>query len=119
MRLEGVVHVLRKVHKTLRSHGLLLDIHPLPRHPWVEVWKGGRRKRLGLLDSTVGIETIRAVRALPTSIEREGLFTARAHRWFDWRSHYSGVDDWFRRREEYHSTNVIPPARLRRIRSEM
>jgi len=119
MALEDVVHVLRKVHKALRRRGVLLDVQPVPGHPWVEVWRNGVRTRLGHLDDTMGISMIKAARSRLAIVERERLFTVRGRRFFDWRVHCSGVEDWFRRREEHGSTSLIPPALLRRIRREM
>lgn len=114
-----MVHVLRQLHKTLRPRGVLLDVHPLPRHPRVEIWRSGRRTSLGHLDDTLGIHQIRAARARLAAIVREVLFQVGARRWFDWRVHYSSVEAWLRRREERNSTSVIPTGLLPRVRREM
>lgn len=114
-----MVHVLRQTHKALRSRGVLLDLHPLPRHPWVEIWRGGRRIRLGLLDDTTFVEEVRAARACLEDVVREGIFRVEARRWFDWRIHYASVDAWLRRRKERDATSVIPPGMLDRARREM
>ena len=121
MELEDVVHVLRKVHKALRPRGVLLDIHPVPAHAWVEVVRDSRRKRLGYLDSSTVIERVREARRRRAAVLREGLFVPGPRRYFDWHAHYPSIEDWFRRREEYGSTAaiVIPPEVLRRVRVEM
>lgn len=119
MDLEGVVHVLRKVHRALRPRGVALEIHPLPVAPWVEVWRDGRRTRLGFLDYSTAIAAISSARSDLASVQREGLFRPRGRRYFDWRAHYPTVDDWLRRREEYGSSIAIPPGLLRRARRKM
>lgn len=114
-----MVHVLREAHKALRPTGVLLDLHPLPRHPSVEVWSGGRRVRLGSLDDTVGIELIRTAREHLAAVVGDGYFRIEARRWFDKLTHYSSLDDWLQRREEYGTSSVIPPELLQRVREEM
>jgi hypothetical protein len=119
MQLEDVVHVLRKVHKALRPHGVLLDIHPVPAHHRVEVLREGHRSHLGYLDSSAVIERVRDARARLRVAQREGLFELRARRYFDWDAHYSTIEAWFRRRDEYGSMVRIPPELLRRLRRHM
>lgn len=114
-----MVHVLREVHKALRPTGVLLDLHPLPRHPCVEVWSGGRRVRLGSLDDAVGIQVTRAAREHLAAVVGAGYFRIEARRWFDQLTHYSNVDDWLQRRVEYGTSSIIPPDLLQRVHEEM
>lgn len=37
-----MVHALEEIHRLLRSNGSLIDIHPCPEAPWVEVHQGGK-----------------------------------------------------------------------------
>lgn len=60
-----------------------------------------------------------ARRARLAAIVQEVLFQVGAHRWFDWRVHYSSVEAWLRRREERNSTSGIPTGLLPRVRREM
>lgn len=114
-----MVHVLQKIHEALRPHGVLLDVHPLPRHPWVEIRRGDRPTRIGHLDDSLGIELTLAARKLLDTVVSEGAFRVEARRWFDWRVHYGSVEAWLRRRADRGSTSVIPPRLLTRVRSEM
>jgi hypothetical protein len=114
-----VVHVLLQLHRSLRPNGFLLDVHPLPRHPLVEVRRGGRRLPLGALDDTVGIRNIRAARGRLRAVLREGSFRVEARRWFDQFMHFGSVEAWLRRREERDSTSLIPPGLLDRAEAEM
>lgn len=97
----------------------MLDLHPLPQHPRIEVWQGGRRIPLGLLDDSTFIKEIRAARTCLNSVVREGLFQVQARRWFDGYIHYSSVEAWLSRREERGHTSLISAGLLRRTRSEM
>jgi hypothetical protein len=76
---EDVVHVLRRVHRTLRPKGLLLDVHPLGLDFAV---RAGRRG-LGFVDTR---KFARIVEAMNRGVEQtlaEGLFeevrTVRRH----------------------------------------
>jgi SAM-dependent methyltransferase len=39
---EGMVHALEEIHRLLRPDGRLIDIHPVPDAPRIEVVKGGK-----------------------------------------------------------------------------
>jgi SAM-dependent methyltransferase len=40
MEYEGMVHALEEIHRLLKPGGCLVDIHPIPEAPLVEVIKG-------------------------------------------------------------------------------
>lgn len=96
-----MVHVLRQIHKALKPRGVLLDVHPVPRPPAVEIWRGNRRPHLDFLDWTNAISSIRGARARLSSIVAEELFRVRARRYYDLCLHFTSVEAWLRRRRDY------------------
>jgi SAM-dependent methyltransferase len=114
---EGVVHVLQQVHRSLRADGVFLDVHPVPRPPTVEAWRGSRKIVIGSPDE--GTATIRAARRQLERVISDGLFRVTARRWFDLHVHYSSVDGWLRRRDERGATSLIPNDLLAAARHEM
>lgn len=115
-----MVHVLRQTHKALNPHGVLLDVHPVPRPPSLEIRRGNGRLLLGYLDWTNAIASIRGARARLSSIVAEGLFRVRARRYYDLFQHFTSVEAWLRRRKDYgEDDDAIPPDLLARVRSGM
>jgi hypothetical protein len=98
-----VVHALRRIHRSLRSEGILLDLHPQPERAGVEVWQGGRVDRLGHLDQEEDIQDILEARARLDLVEGDGWYVTERRRFFDLLAHFPSADDWleYQAREGY------------------
>jgi hypothetical protein len=98
-----VVHALRRIHRSLRSEGALLDLHPQPERAGVEVWQGGRVDRLGHLDQEEDIQDILEARARLDSVEGDGWYVTERRRFFDLLAHFPSAENWleYQAREGY------------------
>jgi hypothetical protein len=99
--LEGVVHALRRIHRSLRPEGVLLDLHPQPEPTAVEVWHEGRVDRIGLLIQEEDINDILEARARLDQVERDGWYVTERQKPFDLLAHFPSAEDWldYRARE--------------------
>lgn len=113
------MHVLREVHKTLKPNGLLLDVHPQPEDPRVEVLYQDEFVPVGNIDWTNDSREIRQARRRLAGLQRAGLFVLDRRRRFEARSYYESVDTWLEHRREHGWTSVIPPQVLRDARGLM
>ena len=97
------MHALRRIHRSLRPEGVLVDFHPQPEHAGVEVWQGGRVKRLGHVDQEEDIRDILEARARLDLVEGEGWYVTKRRRFFDLLSHFPTAEDWleYQAREGY------------------
>jgi SAM-dependent methyltransferase len=100
---EGVVHALRRIHRSLQPEGVLLDLHPQPEPAGVEVWQGGRVERLGHLDQEEDMIDIFEARDRLDLVEEDGWYVTERRRFFDLLSHFPSAEDWleYQAREEY------------------
>jgi hypothetical protein len=73
MEVESMVHALKEVHRLLKPDGVMIDMHPVPEAPVVEVMNGDAHvfSESLLMDSLEGI--MQAEIALKRSVEF-GLF---------------------------------------------
>jgi len=95
----------------MRSGASLLDVHPEPVQPTVEVMLGGEGAAYrGVIDTSGLIANIHAARAALASLVDGGWFEPQRSAVFDFISHFSSVDEWLRHREERRSTSVIDPS---------
>ena len=109
--------VLKRIHRWLRAGGLVLDLQPEPEPPTVEVVEVGRsRVLLGHIDTTATDGNIHRARAAVTSLVEAGYFERECSVVFDFVSHFRGVDEWLRHRQERRSTSVVDPAIVDRAR---
>ncbi|MGH8923835.1 MAG: hypothetical protein ACRDWA_04195 [Acidimicrobiia bacterium] len=101
------MHALGRIHRSLRSEGVLLDLHPQPENAGVEVWQGGRVERLGHTDQEGDIREILEARARLDLAERDGWYVTKGRRFFDSLSHFPSAEDWleYQAREGY--TGVV------------
>ena len=104
------MHVLKSTHRWLRPDGVLLDLHPEPEQPAVEVVIGHRRSSLGRIDNTSLIANIHRARQTLSSMVREGWFVAERSSVFQFVSHFASVDDWLHHRQERRATSVVDQA---------
>jgi hypothetical protein len=93
------VHALRRIHRSLRPEGVLLDLHPQPEHAGVEVWQEGRVESLGHVSQEEDIRDILAARDRLDLVEGEGWFITERRRVFDLLSHFPSAEDWLEYQE--------------------
>lgn len=101
------MHALRRIHRSLRPEGVLLDLHPQPESAGVEVWQGDRVDRLGQVDQEEDIREILEARARLDLVEGEGWYVTERRRFFDLLAHFPSAEDWleYQAREGY--TGVV------------
>jgi hypothetical protein len=113
------VHVLRQLHAAIRPDGKLIDIHPQPEDPRVEIVGPDRSIPVGEIDWTVDSHEIRAARKRLAAVQREGLFRRERRRMFEFRMYHDSVDAWLEYRRARDATSTVPPRLLRAARREM
>jgi hypothetical protein len=98
-----VVHALRSIHRSLRTEGVLLDLHPEPEGAGVEIWQDDRVERLGQVDQEDDVRDILAARARLDLVERDGWFVTERRKVFDLISRSASAEDWleYQAREGY------------------
>jgi len=99
------VHALRRIHGSLRTEGMLVDLHPQPEHAGLEVWQGGRVKRLGHTEQEEDIRDILEARASLDLVVTDGWYLPKRQRFFDLLSHFPTPESWleYQAREGYSS----------------
>ncbi|MFN2487228.1 MAG: hypothetical protein ABR609_11595 [Acidimicrobiia bacterium] len=97
------MHALRRIHRSLRPEGVLLDLHPQPEHAGVEVWQGGRVERLGHVGQEEDIRDIVEARARLDLVEGDHWYVTERRKFFDLLSHFPSAEDWleYQAREGY------------------
>jgi hypothetical protein len=113
---EGVVGALRTIYQSLRSGGLLLDVHPEPEHARIQVWAGSAIHDLGHLDDTAIIDDALAGRAVIDMLIREGLFVRDRQVVFEQVVHVSDVDTWLAYRQARAARSRLDPLIIERAR---
>jgi hypothetical protein len=88
------VRALRNIHSALRPGGLLLDIHPEPKHPWLVAQVDAQAIPVGQLDESFRIGTVRSARAALQSVIDEGLFVSEREMTFIFTYYFADVDAW-------------------------
>lgn len=101
------MHALRRIHRSLRPEGVLLDLHPQPEHAGVEVWQGGRVERLGDVGQEEDIRDILEARDRLDLVEGEGWYITERRRFFDLLSHFPSAEDWLEYQEREGYTGVV------------
>ena len=95
MPSEGVVDALRKVHRSLRGDGLLLDVHPQPRPPSIELRTGAGTTDLGpLAYSADFIRTLSHADGALVSLEQDGTFRNEREVEFSFPRHFKSLSAW-------------------------
>lgn len=113
------MHVLRQIHKALRPDGVLVDVHPQPEHPRVEVVRAEGSVRVGTIDWTEDNREIRAARRRLSAVQRQGLFRLERRRMFDLRAYHDSVDAWLEYRRERGATSPIASGTVGAARREL
>ena len=92
---EGVVYALRKVHRSLRSGDLLLDVHPQPQPSPFEVRTGVGTTDLGQLEySPDFIRTMSNADEALASLDRDGTFRKERQEEFLLLHHFESLAEW-------------------------
>lgn len=87
------MHALELLHDLLNPDGRLIDIHPTPQPPVLEVQRGGQRYFAGWLQETDNfIEHIQADEAIEQVLAR-GLFEIESQGQFLFVVHTAGLDE--------------------------
>ncbi len=95
MPSEGVVDALRKVHRSLRPGGLLLDVHPQPKPSPIEVRTGAGTTDLGQLEYSPGfIGTMSNADEALASLDRDGTFRNEREVEFLLLHHFDSMAEW-------------------------
>jgi len=90
----GLVKALENIYTALRPGGLLLDVRPARRHPWVEVQRAHENLRLGQLDDSYRIGTQVSADAAVKSMIDTGRFQQERRTRFLFVYHFDTVDGW-------------------------
>jgi SAM-dependent methyltransferase len=88
------VHALKRIHRSLRPDGVLLDLHPQPDRPRIEIWQDGRVELLGHIDYEQDIADILNARARLDQVEKDGWYVTYRRMVFELVSHFTSVEDW-------------------------
>ena len=116
MAVEGVVHALGRIHRSLSDRGVLLDLHPEPKNSRAEVEREGRFDVIGEWDQEEDIRDIRRAREQLDLVETRGAFVTERQTGFDLLEHYRSVEDWLEQRTAQGETGVIQDELLDRAR---
>lgn len=93
-----MVHALEEIHRLLKPGGLLVDIHPVPEHATIRIYRHGEVLfDEPLVDSWVE-DVIKAERALAEVVDH-GLFVVDKSDEFDSQTYASSVGDLWAYRE--------------------
>lgn len=88
------MRALRNMHATLRLGGVLVDIHPEPKHPWLQAQIGTQTVSIGQLDESYRIGTVLSARAALQSVIDAGLFVRERDITFVFTYHFASVEGW-------------------------
>jgi hypothetical protein len=93
-------------------NGVLMDVHPEPEHPRVEVVRRERAVAVGSIDWTEDNRQIRAARRRLSAVQRQGFFRLERRRMFDLRAYHDSVDAWLEYRRDRGATSPIASGTL-------
>jgi hypothetical protein len=115
---EDVVHVLNKVHRSLRAGGIVLDTHPEPENPSVEVrLAGGCTVPIGSIDTSTLIRNIHMARASVGQVIAAGGFHPERQVTFEFLAQYASVDAWLAHRVQQEATGKLGDDVIARART--
>lgn len=116
------MHALKTMHTALRPRGLLLDVRPAPRHPWLEVQRGDtgeRGIRLGQIDDSFRIGTLATADAALQTLIDAGWFVRESGETFTFVYQCDSVNTWLAHMAEHWSTARINAELIARAHSEL
>lgn len=88
------MNALRRIHRLLKSDGVLLDVQPQPENSQIEIWQNRRIHRLGEIDQSKDHEEIEAARVRLDSCLTGGLFVEEQRVFFELLEHHPTVEHW-------------------------
>jgi hypothetical protein len=93
MDRAGMVHALEEIHRIVRSNGVLIEIHPIPEAPTIEIRSAGDLV-LSEDDPSYDYEDdlLHAERAV-SEVARRGRFSIGVSHDFDFATHASSIDE--------------------------
>lgn len=101
------MHALRRIHPSLRTDGFVLDLHPEPMNPGVEVWRDGKAELVGHIDQAEDLIDILEARARLDLVESEGWYATKRRRFFDLIGHFPSPEAWLEYQEREGYTGVL------------
>lgn len=110
------MRALRNIHSALRPGGLLLDIHPEPKHPWLVAQVDAQTIPVGQLDESFRIGTVRFARAALQEVSDNGLFVFERETTFVFIYHFADVDAWLGHMAGHWASAGIPADMAKRAR---
>lgn len=110
------MRALRNIHSALRPGGLLLDIHPEPKHPWLVAQVDAQTIPVGQLDESFRIGTVRFARAALQEVSDNGLFVLERETTFVFIYHFADVDAWLGHMAGHWASAGIPADMAKRAR---
>lgn len=113
------MRALQNIHSALRPGGVLLDIHPEPKSPWLVARRGGQTTLIGQLDETFRIGTVLSARAALQSVVDAGLFVYESDITFVFTYHFASVDAWLGHMAENWASADIPVDMVARAREAL
>ena len=88
------MNALSRIHRCLKTDGVLLDVHPQPENSEIEIWQNGRIRRLGEIDQSEDHAEIEAARVHLDSFRKGGLFVEEQRGFFELLEHHPTVEHW-------------------------
>ncbi len=101
----------------MRPNGLLLDLHPEPEFPRLEVHAGDGVTSVGDLDTSANVAKVHAARAVLASAIDAGYFVREDATTFEFRYYFDTIDTWLAYMAERWKEAAIAPTLVTRIRS--
>ena len=114
-----MVDALRRIHRSLRPEGVLVDLHPEPTNSAVEVWQDGRITQLGHIGSEADIRDIVEARLRLDQMEKDGWYAIERRRVFDLLFHFPDVDEWLTYMAEEEPEIELPEELVSRARRRL
>lgn len=96
-----------------------MDVHPLPKNPWVDVVGNEGTHSIGAIDWTDDCRDIRRARRRLSKMEALGLFVRERRVFFDLAMYHDSVDAWLEFRRQHGATSIIAADMLGRARKAL
>ena len=113
-----MVDALEIVHGALRAGGILLDIRPEPRHPWLYAVDGEALTALGEINDDYRLGTLQAAQVALHAEIAAGRYAPERELTFMFAYHYPTADDWLAHMATDWCSAVISPELAARARAK-
>jgi len=91
MEYTGMVHALEKIHRLVKSTGILIDIHPVAESSPIEIHQGEKIEPVGDLSVRQWCSDYQHADEALTEIKQRGLFTVEREGMFNSLTYYDSV----------------------------